>query len=78
MVCKRGRHDTSHEIHKLGHILVVNMCAASVPYSKISLNEKDVPGAILLIYFADIISDIYISKIFSNCTDFVLKKMRYI
>ena len=30
MVRKRGRHDTSREIHKLGHILVVNMCAANI------------------------------------------------
>ena len=59
MVRKRGRHDTSREIHKLGQILVVNMCAASVPYSKISLKEKDVPGTILLIYITDI-SNIYL------------------
>ena len=25
----------------------IDMCAASVPYSKINLKEKDVPGAIL-------------------------------
>ena len=44
---KRGCHGTSREIHKLGHILDIYMCAASVPYSKINLKEKDVPGAIL-------------------------------
>ena len=60
MVRKRGRHDTSREIHKLGHIFVINMCAASVPYLNISLKEKDVPGAILRIYIADIKSDIYL------------------
>ena len=60
MVRKRGRHDTSREIHKFGHILVVNMCVASVPYSKMSLKERDIPGTILLIYIVDIISNIYL------------------
>ena len=44
---KRGCHGTYREIHKLGHILDIDMCAASVTYSKINLKEKDVPGAIL-------------------------------